>query len=233
MTKKLNKEEERIQKKIESDAKKKFSMYTIQLFDLNKSIKSNERVPATIYRITEEIDFVLKHEKETLFNKKRINASLLNKFLLNGDFNSILGYPGIKIFRDELLVHISEQLDSTSEKIEINKDFMTDLVFRSGIIYEYINANEVQKDLFDNYDFRSIQRLVLTRAEGITFDLLTQEFLGATNKKLLKTVTKQEIELLQNGVEATVKTLHIELTDFLNSEKNIKPNSLRTLGRAS
>jgi hypothetical protein len=217
-----NKEEEKLQKKVEDEAKKSFSVYTIQLFGLNKRAKSKPSIKDIKYNINNEIKF-LKNEKEA-FARKRIRPYLLDLFLYSGDFNSVLGSEGINDFKVELLEHISQSTDTNA--VELDKEYLRDLIYRTGLYVEYESAPRELVDRYDNFDHRAYQRAHLLNSDFKSFDDITAKKINSIISKYFLSATDDEISSMIATINMSSDLILEKLTNYLNNENKINVDSL-------
>lgn len=221
MSSSSKKEEERLNKKIEDDAKKTFSLYTIQLFGLNKRDRSN--------LITKDIDYSIRNEIELLkneivFKRNRTSSFLLDVYVYSGKLNSVIGLEGMRIFKDKIYEHMSAQQDSGSLKVD--KSFFKDLVYRSGIYIDYEYADKKLLKIYEKFDHRGVYRNILLNQKVATAELLNIELINKSLGRLVNNITDNEFRLLMEALDITFESLIKDFENYVNSEESINIESL-------
>ena len=228
MSEKLKREEAKLQKQIEDKAKKEFSLYTVQLHDLNTKTTNTTKKPDIIYSINDEIDYLLKNNKELLYSRNRIKSSLIHNYLFTGKFNSIIGVEGLRLFKEALM-----EIDYSSESFEMKSNVYKKLIYNSGLFFEYEEASESLKKFYDEHDHRTIHRILLTKFTDMEYENLSKEELARINLKYAKGINDKDMEILIKAIDLIFINFKDDFHSFIKHQRDIKPNSLRKISKVS
>ncbi|MCB9026105.1 MAG: hypothetical protein H6625_07305 [Bdellovibrionaceae bacterium] len=222
----MKKEEVKLQKKVLEEAKKSFSIYTVQLFELNKKTNRPPLNKKIQYNVNEEIEHI--KNDENALSRKRLRPSLIDLFVFSGEFNSVIGLEGLRSFKEGILSQIKDENKTTS--LELNEEYIYQLIFASGIYIEYQNASEELTKLYDKYDYRNFQRWILLNKKSPTVENLK---IYSENYKLLKyinEISESEIEHMTYTLKFMNKLIFEKLNSFLIKELEINIKSLYKAG---
>lgn len=219
-------EEERARKEKEKEIAKekkksseKLSSKTIEHFHLEnieKEYKVNRKLMN--YSIEAELKIVLESNPEYFFLKKKLKKQMLDRFMFSGRLNSVLGIEGLTLFKNVLFEHLEESFDQTKEAPIIDPIVLKDLVFSSGIYYEYEYASESIRALEDKYEWRSLHRLILRKKLAKSFKDVNLEKFKTEFSKHFSHYSEEDEMSLMIGVNAMSDELLMDLKKYIIEE---------------
>lgn len=226
---KAKKEEDKQYAKDKSLAYKEFSIRTIQIFGLGKEIKIKNPPDERI------IKFDLQNEQRIIVNKyavnkepnyfsqkKKFTALRIDDFLYSGMFGSVLGVEGFEIFKDQLLIHLQDQINNEQDKLYVENEFCKKLIFNTGIYYDYEFSSDHLKRIDDNYKWKGFQRLILMKKLSNDIKGVDLESFKKVFPKHFESFTEEDVKNLSIAISAISDDFIIGLTKYINNNYILK-----------
>lgn len=195
-----------IEKKDAKDKKfalQEFNLNTIKFYNIDANKTKISQTEKVTFDLKDEIEIVDKYNPAFFNSDIKLNNQKITNFLMDGRFNSVRGIEGLNTFKNELMPH----LDVT----QISHSILSDIIFKSGIYYEYENAPEVLRKYDDETKWKAFLRQILIYANVTTLSEVNLEELKSNHYKIFDTFS----DLDKTNLELVIKDSSIYLLNDL------------------
>jgi hypothetical protein len=219
---KRNKEIEKTKAKEKNEASKQLNSNTLLYFEIGKPSNALKELKEIKFDLSSEIKFLLDNDSSYLNQKKKITTQKMDEFLYSGKFSSVLGFEGFDIFKEMILKNIQLQIDSGKADIFFESNILKDIIFISGIYFEYEQASKIMKSFEDRYEYRTLQRLILQKEMCASVVEIELNSLKQKHPKYFNSFSDEDVKSLIIMNSAISDELSESLKVFIKNTSTIK-----------
>ncbi|MDD0851609.1 hypothetical protein HBN50_00825 [Halobacteriovorax sp. GB3] len=193
------------------EAKKILTKLTIEEHELGKEYSTNFRVPDFKFDLSREI-LLLKSEDLSI-SRKRIKPIYLDSILLSGKYNSVFGMDGLRDFKNSLN-DLMKSIDK--DPIILRESYLEDLIFNTGLFYEYEFAPERIQEVEDFSNWKSFYRLVRNMTDYKAISEISFDYLKGEYPKHFSEFSEDNVNELRSVFDVLVPQVKFDFEEYLN-----------------